>query len=374
MRRIWLVVIVAGVAVAAGLAVQRGRTEAEYGRQIEAGDAALAEGRTHAAIEAFSGALAFKPGSMLAHLRRGEAYQQQESYEAAVRDLTAAARIDPNATQPLERLGEVFAERGDFVRAADWYAQAAERDARSASLAYRAGYGRYRAGQVAHAIAPLRRAVDQAPDAAEMHHALGLALRDSGDSAGARASFETAVAIAPALLAAREALAELIAREGDPAEHLRHLEALAAIDPGVSRHLAVATAAARAGRTDRAVLALGSASELAPGEPRLHLALGYVWLLDAERKRDRASLRKAAEALEHAATGPQTSESLALLGRLAFLNGSRGDALRWLDRAVRARPLWPEALKYQAELLTALKRTEEAEAAMAAYALVKTKD
>lgn len=367
MRRLWLAVLLVAAALAGGLAVHRARTAGGYDRLIEAGDAALAEGRTYAAIEAFSGALAFRPDSMLAHLRRGEAYQRQESYEAAVRDLTAAARIDPNAPQPLERLGEVYAERGDFARAADWYSQAADRDVRSAALAYRAGYGRYRAGQVAHAIQPLRRAVEQAPDAAPMHHALGLALRDSGDAGAARASFEKAVALAPALLAAREALADLLAGDGNAAEHLRHLEALAALDPGVSRHLAVALASARLGRTDRAVLALGSANDLAPSEPRLHLALGYVWLLDAERKGERASLRKASEALRHAAAGTQTSESLGILGRLAHLSGSRNEAARLLDRAVRVRPVWPEALKYQADTLRALGRTADADAALAGY-------
>lgn len=370
MRRFWLAVLLIAAVLAAAVAVQRGRTAAEYRRLIEEGDDALAQGRTFAAIDAFSGALAFRPDSMLAHLRRGEAYHQQESYDAAVRDLMDASRLDPNAPQPLERLGEVYAERGDFARAADWYSQAAGRDVRSASLAYREGYGRYRAGQVAHAIRPLKRAVEQAPDEAQMHHALGLALRDSGDTAGAKASLEKAVALAPALLAAREALAELVAREGNRAEHLRHLEALAALDPGVSRHLAVALAAAREGRTDRAVLALGSATELEPGEPRLHLALGYVWLLDAERKQERASLRKASEALRHAATGAQTSESLGILGRLAYLQGSRGEALRLLDRAVRERPLWPEALKYQADALRATGRIAQADAALAAYAVL----
>ena len=368
MRRFWLAVLVLAAAVGGGLAFQRARTEAEYRRLIEEGVIALEQGRSYAAIEAFSGALAFRPGSMLAHLRRGEAYQQQESFDAAIRDLTEAARLDPNAPQPLERLGEVHAERGDFARAAEWYSQAAQRDERSASLAYRAGYGHYRAGQVAEAVHPLKRAVQQAPDAAQMHHALGLALRDSGDTAGARASLEKAVALAPALIAAREALAELMGREGQTGEQLRHLEALAGLDPTVSRYLAVAVAAARAGRTDRAVLALGSANDLSPGEPRLHLALGYVWLLDAERKNDRASLRKASEALRHAGGAGQSSESLGILGRLAYIQGSRGEAIRLLDRAVRERPMWPEALKYQAEALKAVGRTADGDAALKRYA------
>ena len=208
-----------------------------------------------------------------------------------------------------------------------------------------------------------------------MHYALGIALRDSGDPVRARASLETAVALAPALLAAREALAGLLGESGDQAEQLRQLEALTGLDPSVPRHIAVALAAADAGRTDRAVLALGSANDLSPNDPRLRLALGRVWLMDAERKNDRASLRKAAEALAHAATSPETSESLAVMGRLAHLTGARSDANRLLERAVEHRPVWPEAFRYQADALRAAGRTEDAEAAMAKYAiLVKTKD
>ena len=366
---------VAAAALAAGLMIQRGRTEAEYRRLIEAGHAALAESRTYAAIEAFSGALAFRPGSMLAHLRRGEAYQRQESLDAAARDLTMAAQLDPNATQPLERLGEVSMAREDYARAADWYSQAAERDVTSAALAYRAGYNRYRAGQIDLALPPLRNAVARAPDDGEMHYVLGLALRDSGDSGHARESLERAVVLAPTLVAAREALADLLS-DVDPAAHLRQLEALAALAPSVPRHIEVALAAADAGRTDRAVLALGSANDLASNDPRLRLALGRVWLMDAERKSDRASLRKAAEALAHSATSPQTSESLALLGRLAYLNGVRGEASRLLDRAVELRPVWPEAFRYQADALRAAGRTDDADAALARYAALtgKTQD
>ncbi|MBA3949476.1 MAG: hypothetical protein H0X44_05955, partial [Acidobacteria bacterium] len=115
MRRFGLAVAVGAMALGAVLAVQRVRTEAEYRRLIAAGDAALADGRIYPAIEAFSGALAFRPGSMVAYLRRGEAYLRQESLDAAARDLATAAQLDPHATQPLERLGDVALARGDHA-------------------------------------------------------------------------------------------------------------------------------------------------------------------------------------------------------------------------------------------------------------------
>lgn len=359
------------MALAAALAVQRGRTEAEYRRLIAAGDAALAAGRTYPAIEAFSGALAFRPGSMVAYLRRGEAYLQQGSLDAAARDLATAAQLDPHATQPFERLGDVAMARGDHARASDWYTQAAERDTTSAALHYRAGHTRYLSRDVGRAVEPLRRAISLSPGDGGMHYALGLALRDSGDLEGARHELERAVDLAPALLPAREALAGILHEAGDTAEHLRQLEALAGIESTVERHISVAVAASEAGRTDRAVLALGSANDLGASDPRIPVALARVWLADAEGKKDRSSLRKAAEALAHTAANPATSELLALRGRLAFLSGQTGEAVRLLERAVDERPVWPEAFRYQADALRAARRAEDAERALARYEKIK---
>jgi len=69
-----------GVLVAAGGAVLLAgavfawnavRQEREFRRLISAGDAALVLDQTFEAIEDFSGALALKNDSMLAHLKRG---------------------------------------------------------------------------------------------------------------------------------------------------------------------------------------------------------------------------------------------------------------------------------------------------------------
>ena len=60
------------------------RQEREFRRLLAAGDDALATGQTFNAIEAFSGALALKPSSMLAHLKRGDTYRRRRSRSAAV--------------------------------------------------------------------------------------------------------------------------------------------------------------------------------------------------------------------------------------------------------------------------------------------------
>jgi hypothetical protein len=74
-----VVVAVAAVALitAVVLVWVDARREREFRRLIAVGDAALASGQTFDAIEAFSGALALKPDSMLASLKRGDTYRRQ---------------------------------------------------------------------------------------------------------------------------------------------------------------------------------------------------------------------------------------------------------------------------------------------------------
>ena len=66
-------------AVVAGLLLTwySARQQREYRRLIAAGDAALAQDQTVVAIEAYSGAAAIQPQSMLAYLKRGDTYRRQ---------------------------------------------------------------------------------------------------------------------------------------------------------------------------------------------------------------------------------------------------------------------------------------------------------
>src|SRR5205809_695567 len=106
-RVIAVAVLLASVAVVAALAYQAADQDRSYRKFLSQGTAALADDQTFGAIEAYSGAIALQPDSMLAHLRRGEAYQRRNELEAATNDFRRAADLDPSATRPLEALGDV---------------------------------------------------------------------------------------------------------------------------------------------------------------------------------------------------------------------------------------------------------------------------
>src|SRR3979409_82778 len=101
-------------AVGAAPASRAAARERDYRTHLARGDAALRGEQTFAAIEAYSGAIALRPDSMLAHLRRGEAYQRRGDagdLNAATHDFRAAADLDPTAPRPLAELGDVFYQR-----------------------------------------------------------------------------------------------------------------------------------------------------------------------------------------------------------------------------------------------------------------------
>ena len=101
MKRLVLVLVLAALALAGTLGYASSRREQAYHRLIEQGDAALAQGESVAAAEAFTVAIALKPGSMLGYLKRGEAYRQYGDLETALKDLRTASGLDPAATRPL---------------------------------------------------------------------------------------------------------------------------------------------------------------------------------------------------------------------------------------------------------------------------------
>ncbi len=334
--------------VVAGLSVQR---DLRYQNLLAAGNRALSTDQTFAAIEAFSGAIALREGSMVAYLRRGEAYRRRGEPEAALRDFRAASRIDRNAVKPAELMGDVEYDLGRFPKAVEAYRRSAGIDDGNARVQYKLGLALFRSGDAAGAVAPLSRAALLDPRLAEARYALGLSLRQAGQRDAAIAALEEAVKVSPALSAAREELAALYAEAGRAPEGIVQLEAIAALEPDrPERQAAVGLAQARAGRTDLAIGVLGRAAERYPDNAVLYVALGRVWFESAERARDRVGLRKAIEALEPFTKGPSPSgEAAALSGRALVLSGElvRGELM--LRQAAGILPVAPDTLLWLAD-------------------------
>jgi tetratricopeptide (TPR) repeat protein len=370
-RSLLAVVFVAVAGVAGALAYSAWHNEQEFDRLMADGDAAAGAERHFQAIEAFSGAVARKPDSMVAHLKRGSVYLEQGQLEDALRDLRRATQIDPSALRPLEMVGDVNVELGRAERAVERYEAYVELDDQNARVLYKLGLARYRAGRTAAALAPLQQAVKLDPALGEAHYMLGLVQRDQNHLPVARASLEKAVRLSPgSQTASREALAEVYALEGDHTKSINQLEALAALEPGdVDRLVAVGLAQARAGRNDAAVTTLGRAVERFPDAPQGYAALGKIWLAAAQTRGDRVALNKAVEALQEAASrSDATSETLAELGRAWLLAGDVPAAERALRQAVSRVPVPPDAYLQLATVTARDGRIQDARDALLKYA------
>lgn len=353
------------VVAAAVMVVEHAGGERRYARLLREGQAALDEGNSYAAIEAFSGALTLRPRSMVAYFHRGEAYRAQHRDDEAIRDFRAAIRLAPDAPQPLVALGDLY-EKVDPAQAAAWYGQAvAHLNSDDPSLLYKLALARYRAGTPAEAIKPLRDMLARNDSIAEAHYLLGLVSRDAQRLDEAIAALERAVRLAPSLVPAREELADLYRARGRFADEMGQLQALAALNDTASRVVSIALAQARDGQFPAALGTLAAAAARAPADSDIQLALGRVYIARAERTADRISVARALQALEKALGGhARRSEGLALFGRALSLSGDDAGAERILREAVATSPVDPEAFGFLADVSERLGHFEEARDAL----------
>src|SRR5262245_43287475 len=119
MRRFLLMAVAVVVAILGAVTYEAVARDRDYQSQIARGDKALAEDQSFAAVEEYSGAVAMRPDSMLAHLRRGEAYQRRGDLEAAVHDFQTAIDLDATAVRPREELGNALYQLQRFREAAE---------------------------------------------------------------------------------------------------------------------------------------------------------------------------------------------------------------------------------------------------------------
>jgi len=353
-RRLAAALVVLAVGAATAVAYTAAVRDREYRRLVEAGDEALAGGQTTVAVEAFSGAIALNPDSMVAHLKRGETYRRLGDLRAAFRDLRAASDLDPSATRPLEQLGDVALAMHRPDRAAERYAAYVQLDDRSPRVLYKLALAHYRSGQPATALAAAQRALALDSRSAQAHYLIGLCLAAEGKATESRRSLERAVALEPALVPAREALAATYRASGRHMDASEQLEAVVALDRSrPERLIALGLEYADARRTDLAVATLGRAAERFPDNVEVYASLGEVWLRTALESGDRVALGKAREALRTAVVRGGSGRELGLYGRALLASGETSAALRSLREAAGKLPVAPATLL---DLATAAER------------------
>ena len=363
MRRFWkagLASLLIVTAIGAGAAgVQRVYADRQFAGLLAAGEQALAAGDTKVAIESFSGALALRPSSMVAYLRRGEAYRKQGEASDAARDWRQAARLAPDAPQPFMALGDLYDTQGEFGTAAEWYGQADDRlKGQDPALLYRLALVRFKMGAPAQALKPLTEAVARNEASADARYLLGLVQRDLGFLDASITSLEAAIAIDPRFVAAREELADAYRAANRNVDELKQLLELAAIDPQNSRRVAVGLAEADHGQLDSALGTLTRVYDSNPTDARLQLAIGRIHLARAERSQSPTdpAISRALAIIEHAVAGTAPrSEGLALYGRALFLSGRHVEAERYLREAVSTSPVDPEAFEFLADAAESLR-------------------
>ena len=362
---------IAGVAGALGFGALA--NEREFDRLLGEGDSAVLAERPFEAIEAYSGAIALKPDSMLAHYKRGAVYQTQNELDAALRDFRSAADLDPSSLRAIESVGDVNMALGRSERAVERYEAFVALDEKNARVLHKLGLALYRAGRAKDAMTPIRQALAIDPAMGDAYYVLGLAQRDLDELPAARKSLEEAARRSPAgQTSAREALADVYMQDGDLGRAINQLEALAALEPAnAERVVAVGLAQARAGRDDAAVITLSRAIDRFSDEPQVYAALGHVWLMGAQRRGDRVALNKAVEALGQAARrSDATSDTFTELGRAHLLAGDRLAAERALRQAVAKLPVPPDAYLQLADVTARDGRIQDARDALLKYAIL----
>jgi tetratricopeptide (TPR) repeat protein len=372
---------------AAAVAWQTAAREHEYRELLGRGEAALAARDTATAIEAYSGAIALHPDSMLAYLRRGETYRLQGDLDGAARDLRKAAELDPSATRPLESLGDVLYERGRYPQAAAAYERRLDLDDAAPAVAYRLALTKYRLREYDGALRQLDQVTAAGNTTADVLYLRGLCLRDAGDLEASVAALEEAVRQSPGMIPAREELAEIYGRLRRYSDELEHLRVIAGLErQSVDRQIAVGLALAKvaaAARSpesvrrneDLAILTLSGALDRATDDPRIYGALGKVWLEIAVARDDAVALSKALEALSRAASDPSaTSAVLTAYGRALARDGQLGAAERVLTRAMQRYPLDAEAFSVYAGVAEARGQFEGARLALVNYDALTSDD
>jgi tetratricopeptide (TPR) repeat protein len=371
-RPVIVITVVAALVAATVQAWTDVRQARAFRRLIAEGDAAAGRGQGSAAIEAFSGAVALRPQSMLPYLKRGDTYRRQGQFDSAERDLAQAQALDPTAPQPLELVGDVRLARGDAGGAVAPYRAYLALDDRAPRLQYKLGLALYRSGDPAGAADAARRALALDGSLAEAHQLLGVASLAQGRTDDASKSLTRALELQPAAGATRLALANFYEAQGRTRDETAQREALGALDTARPDGLvSLATAQMRHGRVDTALATLARAAERFPGSPVVANATARVWLDLAERTGDMQAIQQALAVLAPAASREDaSSDTLTLYGRALLLNGDLKPAESALLRATTKFPIARDAFLLLSHAEARLGHRDASRAALARHKLL----
>ncbi|MPZ18574.1 MAG: tetratricopeptide repeat protein [Luteitalea sp.] len=344
-RRSILTVVLLAVGFAAVLAATAIQRERTYQGLLARGTNALRHHDAAVAIEALSGAIALKRSSMVAYLRRGEAYLLggPQGFPSALRDFREAARLDRGAVRPLERLGDISTKLGSHERAAEYYRTGLELDAGAPAMTYKLALATYQAGRLADALELAQRASRLDPRLAEAHYLRGLCLVDQKRLREGSEAFRRALAGDASLVEARAQLALTARQLGRGGEEVTQLEQLAEQTQQPEYAVELGRALTRLGRIDQAIEVLDKASTRFPRDTKVMTTLGSAWLEKAAATEDGRARTQALAWLERAEaderrTGRETSDTLAALGRAWLLGDNPRQAVEVLQRAVATPP------------------------------------
>ena len=211
MNRLFIATILgSAAAISILIAWNTVKEDREYRRLLSIGDITLASNQTFEAIEAFSGAVAIRPDSTIAYLKRGNAYKHRGELTAALRDLEEAVTLNPSSTEALELLGDLNVETGNQKQAIKHYLAFTRVDNQSIRALHKLATSYYWIGEIEKSIDATRQVIKINENLADAHHLLGLCLRELGQIKEAELSFKRALEIDPLKISTTNELTSLL--------------------------------------------------------------------------------------------------------------------------------------------------------------------
>jgi len=174
--------------------------------------AALAQGKTDAAIAAYTSGIAATQGSPLLAAELAGLYEQLGRNDEAIAEYEGMLKRDPANDIAANNLAMLLVTYRKDAASLARAGQLAERFAQSPNPAFLDTYGwvLYARGQYAASITPLKAAADKVPNAQVLRYHLGMAQLKVGEREAARTNLEAAVANNARYAGVEEARAALV--------------------------------------------------------------------------------------------------------------------------------------------------------------------